>query len=617
LEIKGSSRRIRVLSLIGIALVGLSILVSWLEVLPPLFSFDLAGLLAAIFGGLPLFRKAYLGLKNRSVTAELAMTIGMVAALSIGEFLSAAIIAFFALIAEFLEEFTINESRSAIRRLIEISPKKAIIKRNNVEIEADIGEVKKGDIVIVKSGERIPVDGVVVDGQAYINQAPITGESMIIERGVGDTVFTGTINELGLIQVKATKIGADTTLSHIINLVEEAEFSKAPIQKTADRFATYFLPLVLILGLSTFILTGDVNSSIAVVVVACPCAVVLSTPLAIIASVGKAAKKGIIIKGGLYLEELGRVDTVIMDKTGTLTKGKPEVTEIKCFDTHSEKEVLTLASIAEEHSEHPLARAVLERAEAYGINIPRHRECQVIRGKGVIAVYGDQTLTVGNRELLMDKGIAIPTDVEDHLIHEEKNGKTVMLVAHDDRICGVISVADTLREDAVRAVKELKDRGLRLIMLTGDNIRVASGIAKQAGINEVFAGMLPEEKVDVVKKLMEDGKKVVMVGDGINDAPALAQASVGIAMGTMGADVAIEAADVALMTDNLMKISEAIKIGDLALKVIKQNIAASIVFNVLGVTLASLGILNPTLAAVAHTVPDFFLFLNSSRLILG
>ncbi len=595
--------------------VGLMILVSWSEALRPFVSLDIVGLVVALFGGLPLFKRAYLDLKAKSITAEVAMTMGMIAALSIGEFLSAAVIAFFMLIAEFLDKFIISKGRSAIRGLIEISPKKAVVKRNAVEVEIGTSEVKQDDVVIVKSGERIPVDGIVVAGHASVNQATITGESMPMEKEVGDEVFTGTINELGLIEVRTTKIGKDTTLARIIELVEEAERSKAPIQKAADRFATYFVPLVLVVAFLTFMITRNINSSIAVAVVACPCAVALATPLAIVASVGRAARKGIIVKGGIYLEELGRVDTVVMDKTGTLTIGKPRVTDVKGFDAHNEREILTLAAIAEKHSGHPLAGAILETAKDHQIEIPEHEECHVIRGKGVVVTCNNQTLTIGNRELLRDRDVDIPADVEDYMLHEEEEGKTAMLVAHDNNVCGVISVSDTLREDAIRALKELKDRGVRLIMLTGDNPRTAQAIAKKAGINEVFAEMLPEGKVDVVRKLVESGKKVVMVGDGINDAPALAQASVGIAMGAAGTDAAIETADIALMTDDLTKIPEAIKIGDQTFKVIRQNIAASIVFNIVGVTLAYMGVLSPTMAAAAHALPDFILFLNSSRLI--
>jgi heavy metal translocating P-type ATPase len=607
----------QILEISLIVIVGLAILISWSRILLNLFPLDIAGLLAALFGGLPLFKRAYLDLKARSVTAEVAMTVGMIAALSIGEFLSAAVIAFFMMIAELLEEVTMGKGRSAIRELMGISPKKAIVKRNGAEVEVNISEVRLGDIVIVKSGERIPVDGAIVAGQASVNQAPITGESMPVEKGVDDEVFTGTINELGLIQVKATKVGTDTTLARIIELVEDAERSKAPIQRTADRFATYFVPVVLAIAFLAFIATRNVNSSIAVVVVACPCAIVLATPLAVVASVGKAAKKGVIVKGGIYLEELGQIDTVAFDKTGTLTTGEPVVTDVEGFDGHDKSEVIALAATAEKHSEHPLAKAILRKAQDYGVEISEHQDCQVMRGKGIVATCNGQTLIIGRRELLNERGIRIPPRVESYMVQEEENGKTAMLVAHDDKVCGVISVSDILRKDAVAALKQLKARGIRLVMLTGDNQRTAQAIAKQVGINEVFAEMLPEEKVDVVKELVKKGSKVAMVGDGINDAPALAQASVGIAMGAAGTDVAIEAADVALMTDDLARIPEAIAIGDKAFKVIKQNIATSIVFNVVGITLASMGILSPTLAAAAHALPDFILFLNSSRLIRG
>ena len=593
------------------------ILVSWSGILHQFTPLDIAGLLAAILGGLPLFRTAYLDLRARSITSEVAMSLGVIAALSIGEFTSAAIIAFFTLIADFLDEFMINKSRSAIRQLVETSPKKAVVKRDGAEKEVDVGEVKLNDVVVVKSGEKIPIDGLVIAGHASVNQAPITGESIPVEKGAGDEVFTGTIDELGVIQIKTTKIGTDTVLARIVELVEEAERSKAPIQKIADRFATYFVPLVLAVAFLTFAVTRSVNPSIAIVVVACPCAIALATPLAVAASIGNAARDGIIVKGGIYLEELGKVDAVVMDKTGTLTTGEPRVTDIKGFDAHNSREILILAATAEKHSEHPMARSILRAAEEQDIEIPEHQECQVVRGKGIIAICDGQTLTMGNRELLREKGIGIPERVESYVAHEEENGKTVILIAHSDEICGAISVSDDLRENAIQVIRELKDRGMKLVLLTGDNPRTALAIAKQIGIDEVFAEMLPEGKVDVVRKLMGSGDKVVMVGDGINDAPALAQASVGIAMGAAGTDAAVEAADIALMTDDLTKIPEVINIGDRTFRVIKQNITASIIFNIIGVALASAGFLSPTAAALAHTLPELLLFFNSSRLIRG
>lgn len=603
--------------LLRITLVGLAILISWSGVLRPRFSFDVAAFSAVLLGGLPMLKEAFLNLKAKSITAEVAMSIGMIASLSIGEFLSAAFIAFFMLIAEFLDKFTAEKSRTAVRELIKLSPKRAVVKRDGVEMEVDISTVRHGDTVIVKSGEKIPVDGVVVVGQASVNQAPVTGESMPVEKSVGDEVFAGTINEIGVVQVRVNKVGEDTTLARIIRLVEEAEGAKAPIQRVADRYAAYFVPTVLGVAALTFMITRNLISSIAVVVVACPCAVALATPLAVVASVGKAAKRGIIVKGGVYLEELGRIDTVVMDKTGTLTLGEPRVTDIRGFGEHNEQEIITLAATAEKHSEHSLAKAIARKANDYGVKVPDHEECQVIRGKGVVASYNGQTVIIGSRELLKEKGIDVPRPVAEYMHQEEMAGKTAILIAHDGVVCGVICVSDVLRESTIRAIEELKGKGIKLVMLTGDNPRTAQAIAGQVGIHEIVAGMLPEEKVDEVKALVKQGRKVVMVGDGINDAPALAQASVGIAMGAAGTDVAMEAADVALMTDDLTKVPEAISIGRRTFNVIKQNIASSIIFNVVGVTLASMGLLNPMMAAVAHALPDFILFLNSSRLIRG
>ena len=603
--------------LLRITLVGLAILISWSGVLRPRFSFDVAAFSAVLLGGLPMLKEAFLNLKAKSITAEVAMSIGMIASLSIGEFLSAAFIAFFMLIAEFLDKFTAEKSRTAVRELIKLSPKRAVVKRDGVEMEVDISTVRHGDTVIVKSGEKIPVDGVVVVGQASVNQAPVTGESMPVEKSVGDEVFAGTINEIGVVQVRVNKVGEDTTLARIIRLVEEAEGAKAPIQRVADRYAAYFVPTVLGVAALTFMITRNLISSIAVVVVACPCAVALATPLAVVAGVGKAAKRGIIVKGGVYLEELGRIDTVVMDKTGTLTLGEPRVTDIRGFGEHNEQEIITLAATAEKHSEHSLAKAIARKANDYGVKVPDHEECQVIRGKGVVASYNGQTVIIGSRELLKEKGIDVPRPVAEYMHQEEMAGKTAILIAHDGVVCGVICVSDVLRESTIRAIEELKGKGIKLVMLTGDNPRTAQAIAGQVGIHEIVAGMLPEEKVDEVKALVKQGRKVVMVGDGINDAPALAQASVGIAMGAAGTDVAMEAADVALMTDDLTKVPEAMSIGRRTFNVIKQNIASSIIFNVVGVTLASMGLLNPMMAAVAHALPDFILFINSSRLIRG
>jgi len=609
-----SGRRKQKLEILRLALVGVALLISIFGLAPFIYSIDAAVLFALIVGGTPILKSAILALRAKSVTAEVAMASGMIASIAVGQYLSACVIAFFMLIAEFIDEFTREKSKAAISKLM-MTPKTATANRNDQEISVEIDELRQGDTVIAKSGEMIPVDGVVINGHGLVNQAPITGESMPVEKNVGDDVFAGTVNQLGTMQIEVTKVGKDTTLARIIQLVEEAETSKAPIQKIADRFASRFMPIVFFISALTFVFTRDITNSISVIVVACPCAVALATPLAVVAGIGNAARKGIIIKGGVYLEELAKTDTIIVDKTGTLTIGEPTVTDIKCFDEHCQNDILSLAACAEQHSEHPLASAIINKAKKLDIKVTEHSECSTFPGKGVIAKIGNQLVILGNREMLAHQNIRVPRKVENYMKEKEKNGETALLVAHDKEVCALISVADVVRKEATYALKELEQKGIRLIMVTGDNPRTAQGIAKQVEINEVYAEMLPEEKVEKVKEFVSQGRKVAMVGDGINDAPALAEASVGIAMGTIGTDVAIEAADVTLMTDDLTKIAEAINLGRKTFSVIKQNLAASIVFNIVGVSLASMGILNPLIASFAHSLPDLILFLNSSRLI--
>jgi len=597
-----------------IVMVGLLIVLSWLRIWSPYFNFDIVAVIAVVFGGYPLFKDAYHLLWRRILGAEIFMSLGVLAAFAIGEFLSAAVIAFFMLIADLLEEFTVEGSRRAIKDLIEITPKTACVKKNGEQCEAPVDKLRGGDIVVVKSGDKIPVDGRVVSGHGSVNQAPITGESIPVEKNVGDNVFAGTINELGVLHIEVSKVGRDTTIGHIIELVERAQESKAPVQRLADRFTSYFTPLILIIALLAYVVTGNLIAGITVIIVGCPCAVALATPLAVVAGIGNASKHGILVKGGIYLETLSRADTVVMDKTGTLTVGEPKVTDVKGFGEHDEREILTLAAITEKHSEHPLAHAIMKRAEEHGLKVPDPKEFHAVRGKGVIARYDDRTVILGSRDLLKDKEVEIPKHVEEYMHQREEEGKTAMLIAHDNEVCGVISVADVPREKAVQAIKELRERDVRVVMLTGDNLRTAKAMAKHVGIDEVMADMMPEEKVDKVKEITHRGGTVAMVGDGINDAPALAQANVGIAMGVMGSDVAIETANVALMTDDLTKVPEAIDMGKKTFGTIKQNLVIGILFNIIGISLAATGILTPIWAAIAHVLPDALVFVNSARL---
>ncbi|MCC6347179.1 MAG: cation-translocating P-type ATPase [Nitrospirales bacterium] len=592
---------------------------------------------ALLIGGYPLLRHALIDLKEKSITADVFMALGVVSATAIGEFRSAAVISLFMLIAEILDSLTMDRSRSAIRELVSMAPKTARVKRGDAEREIPAEEVQKGDIVIVKPGEKIPVEGIVVSGSSFVNQAPITGESLPVEKKEGESVYAATINQHGILFVKVTHTGEDTTYARIIKLVEEAESSKAQVQKVADKFAAYFTPAILVVAVLTLLLTGKLTNAIAVLVVACPCTVAIATPLAVVAGMGRAAKRGIIIKGGRYLEALAKVDTLVMDKTGTLTVGDPVVTDIKGFSGHSDEEIIAFTAGTERYSEHPLARAIMKKALEMGIKIPEPDQCCVLPGMGIEAVVKDTSILLGSRELLLNKSIHLSAEVERYIAGREEEGKTVLLLArngtggpagcdgpdgrngwngHNEMIIGVISVSDIVREGTAEALAELREMGFHEpVMLTGDNQRTARAIAAPLGIREVMSRLLPEDKVRKIKELVAGGRQVLMVGDGINDAPALAQAHVGVAMGAVGSDAAIEASDVALMRDEWKQIPEAIRIGRSTFAVIRQNIALGILFNVVGIALASAGILSPVGAAVAHIMPDILVFLNSSRLL--
>ncbi|MBZ0155197.1 MAG: cation-translocating P-type ATPase [Alphaproteobacteria bacterium] len=586
---------------------------------------------AILIGGYPLLRHAFIDLKEKAITADVFMALGVVSATAIGEFRSAAVISLFMLIAEFLDSFTMDRSRSAIRDLVGMAPKTARVKRGETEVEIPVEEVKKGDIVLVKPGEKIPVEGIIVSGSSFVNQAPITGESLPVEKKEGESVYAATINQHGILFVKVTHTGEDTTYARIIKLVEEAESSKAQVQKVADKFAAYFTPAILVVAVLTLLLTGKLTNAIAVLVVACPCTVAIATPLAVVAGMGKAAKRGIIIKGGRYLEALAKVDTLVMDKTGTLTIGDPVVTDIKGFSGHSDEEIIAFTAGTERYSEHPLARAIMKKALEIGIKIPEPDQCCMLPGMGIEAVVQGSNVLFGSRELLLNKSIHLSAEVEKYIAEREEEGKTVLLLAqagsngrngsvgsngHNGMIIGVISVADIVREGTAEAIAELREMGFHEpVMLTGDNQRTAHSIAATLGIEKVMFRLLPEDKVKKIKELVAGGRQVLMVGDGINDAPALAQAHVGVAMGAVGSDAAIEASDVALMRDEWKQIPEAIRIGRSTFSVIRQNIALGILFNVVGIALASVGILSPVGAAVAHIMPDVLVFLNSSRLL--
>lgn len=567
------------------------------------------GLVLVIIAGFPIFRNVVRATLQRQVISHTLMTIGVIAALVIGQWVTAAIIVFFMRVGEYAERFTTERSRQAMKRLTALAPLTARIERDGKEIETAIAEVRSGDTVVVRPGEKIPVDGVIISGQATIDQAAITGESMPVDAGIGSKVFAATFARLGSLRIRTTHVGTDTTFGRVIRLVEEAEANRADVQRIADKFSGYFLPVVSTIALLTFLISRNPLSTAAVLVVACSCSLALATPIAMLASIGAAAKFGLLIKGGKYIETLARADIVLLDKTGTLTLGKPCVTDVIGLNGISEQEILVLAASAEKYSEHPLAEAVRIEAHNRDIKLYEPDQFEAVPGLGIKAqVNGDSILVGNSRFVAREDTVGITTELE-------VQGKTVLLVQRNGELIGILAVTDTLRPEIPEAIRALRLMGIQEIrMLTGDNERVAAALSEKLNVS-YRANLLPEDKISIVKEYQAQGHIVVMVGDGVNDAPALAQANVGIAMGAAGSDIAIEAAHIALMQEDWTLVPEAFRIARRTMHVVKMNIAFTAVYNVLGLTLAALGILPPILAAAAQSLPDIGILANSSRLL--
>ncbi|MEE8592748.1 MAG: cation-translocating P-type ATPase, partial [Candidatus Bipolaricaulota bacterium] len=543
------------------------------------------------------------------------VSVAVIATLIVGEYLAGAIVVFIMLLGELLENITVAKTGNAIRRLMDLKPKTARVRRDGQEVELPIEQVAPGDIVLVKPGERIPVDGVVLSGQASVDQSALTGESIPVEITKGSDVYEGTFNQLGALEIQTTEAGEGTTLSHIIALVKEAQASKAPVQRVADKFAKYFTPGIIVVCAITWLVTQDVLRAVTVLIIACPCALVLATPTAVIAAIGNAARRGILVKGGLALEAAGRIKAVVFDKTGTLTYGKPEVSEVKSFGALDEKELVRQAAIAEKFSEHPLARAVLRKAEELEVDIPDPSSFEAVPGHGVVASEGKTRIVLGNRSMLASHQVKMPSGSEVYLADKESSGESCLLLATDGQLSGILSVSDVIREEARQTVAALKSMGMATHMFTGDNPRTAQAIASLAGINDFAAEQLPQDKVEAVKRIRQQ-HKVAVVGDGVNDAPALAVADVGIAMGSIGSDAAIEAADVALLSDNLDQIPYVIALGAKMISTIRMNIFAfALAFNLIAMFFGAMGWVGPVMGAVLHNVGSVFVVGNSALLI--
>ncbi len=572
---------------------------------------ELFALCSLVVLGGPIILDAVKGIMRKELNVDELVSLAIIASAIIGEYLLAATVALIMVLGSFLEEFTSQKARSAIDSLIQLAPEKATLLRGEKEVLVPVKELQLKDRLLIRSGEKVPVDARVVRGGALLDQASLTGESDPIEKTTGDNVYAGTVIYSGMLEAEVQKVGADTTLGKLIALVQEAEEQKAPALRVADRYARLFTPAIIALGLLVFLVTKDVYRAITVLIVGCPCAFILASPTAVVSALGNASKNGILIKGGDILEEASRINTVLFDKTGTLTSGKPIVSDIASLNNTSPEFVLSTAAAIEKYSTHPLARAVLAAADQKSIIVSEPSHYKNLPGKGVEAVVAGKKYTVGR---IQEKNLQKLLQSSNQATKETSH-KAVGVWENDTPI-GIIYFEEEIRDGNNTLVKELAATGISKIqMITGDDHSVAAQIAQKVGITDYYSGVLPEEKLEQVKSLQQKGFKVAMVGDGINDAPSLAAADIGISMGAMGTDAAIDAADVALMGDDITKVPYFLNLGKLTVKTIKSNILFAMVFNVLALVASGTGLLGPVSGALAHNVGSIIVILNSARLI--
>ncbi|KZX49032.1 cation-translocating P-type ATPase [Haloarcula sp. K1] len=603
-----------------------------------LTSFEMASaailVLATIVGGYDIAKTAYHEVTNRTLGIKTLVTLAAIGAIVIGEYWEAAAVVFLFSLGSYLEGRTMRKTRTALQELLEMTPDTATVRHDGELQEVPAREVEEDEVVIVKPGGKIPVDGTVVDGESAVNQAPVTGESAPVHKADGDEVYAGTVNQEGALEIRTTGAGSDTTLERIIRRVEEAQEAQSPTESLIDRFAKYYTPAVIVLAIGAYAVTQNAILSLTLLVIGCPGALVIGPPVSIVSAIGNAARSGVLMKGGEHLERAGKIDLVAFDKTGTLTKGKTTVADVEGFGV-ADDEILALAATAEKKSEHHLADAIVDAArerptaatdggttvaraddtDAGRRSVPDPDDFDVVAGKGVIGHTDGQEVVVGNRALLADRGIDIPSRVADYVREREGRGETVVHVVRDGDIVGAIALRDELRETAPSVVAALQDAGIETVMLTGDNKRTAAAVAEEVGIDEYRAELLPEDKQTVIEGYQADGHVVAMVGDGINDAPSLATADVGIAMGAAGTDTAIETADMALMADDLERIPYAVKLS----KATRWNVLENVGLAVLTVTVLLAGVLTSyvTLAAgmLVHEASVLLVILNGMRLL--
>lgn len=572
-------------------------------------------LIGALIAGFPILRGCLTSLLERRISVEVLVALAIAASISVGEFHAGAVVAVMLLGGGVLEQITIARARRSVASLLTQLPETALVRRGETEIELPVGELRVGDRVIVRPGERLAVDGVVARGDSAVDESSITGESVPLDKIPGDKVYAGSINKSGVLEIEAKKVGETTTLARIRRLVEEAQASQAPVQRIADKAAKWYVPAAILLGALVWAFTGQVVRGITVLIVFCPCALVLATPTAIVASIGRAARRLILVKGGEFAETVGQIHIVGFDKTGTLTAGKPTVTDIVQLDSLGSAELLRLAASAERYSEHPISIAVRRAAEEKRIALAEPVGFRSTAGCGVEARVEGKLIRVGRADWIEKHLAQVAPEVQTRTAQLQVAGHTVLGVAAEQSFAGLIAVRDVLRPQAKQAVAHLKEQNIRTVMLTGDNPRVAAVISSEAGIEETHAALLPEDKLGLVRRWQEQGKRVAFIGDGINDAPALAAADVGIAMGAAGTDLALETSDIAFLNDDLMKMPEVVALSRRTLKVIRQNIGFSIVLNLASVLAAATGWISPIGGAVLHESGAMAVIINAIRLL--
>ncbi|MCG8572875.1 MAG: cation-translocating P-type ATPase [Spirochaetes bacterium] len=573
-------------------------------------------LASAVIGGVPIFKLAASNIVKRfDLTAGVMVSIAMIAAMIVGEYSAAALVALMMLVGEMLEDFTVARADNALHELEKLVPATATVRKNGNDLVVPVAELKKDDRVVIRPGEFIPADGIVVSGNATLNQASITGESIPVDKGKGSEIYAGTLCTNGALEVAVKDIGEATMIGRMIELVKEARSTQAPVQRIANKYAQYLTPLALTIAVITFFITKDITRSITVLIVICPCSLVLATPTAVFAAIGHAARRGILVKNGPAMEQAGKVEVIAFDKTGTLTLGEAKLNDIIVFSSMSPDQLLTLAAAAERNSEHPLAKAIVSAALQRQLQLPQAKNFESLPGLGIQAVVNEDIVTIGQK-MLIQQGIGLDKNTSDRIDELSDQGNTVIPVAINNKIAGLLIISDQVRSQSEDAVKELKNLHIsEVILVSGDKKAVVESVGQQLGVDRVYGELLPEDKLNLIKDYQNKGKRVAFIGDGVNDAPALVKADVGIAMGQIGTHVAMESADIVLLTDHIEKLPYLIALSRKSLKIIRNNVIFAMGMNILSVVLSIFGVIGPIIGAILHETSALPVVANSARLI--